>query len=210
MGNTLFHLQFPPPTLPLTTSISTLFESIDGWKQQLAGTGSITLSDLFAWLQSGATQFGYAKLHKSPAYLLHAPTFAKPRQFETKAQIVSPANANPGIVIATGSPDLSFGFGFNLVTRNLKGWCGNGGAGAYVTLESYPVGALDTLKKYKAVFTPGSKVEFYVDDVKLGELNTQLPNGTSGASGLIYLYSYTDTAHNEEIRVSEFNIIQEV
>lgn len=208
MPNSLFHLQFPTPELPTGSTFHTFFESLDGFKQQVAGAGTITLDEYYVTLKSGATQFGYARIYKIPSEPIVPLTWNKERTIESMFWIVSPAGGVPTIYITTGSVDGSYGFGFILLTRDLKGWCQNGGAASLVTLESFPAGALNIERRIKAILTPGLKVEFYIDGVKINELTTNIPQDTPHAARIIELKTYNDSTINEELYVSEFSMYQ--
>jgi hypothetical protein len=210
MGNILFHLQFPPPTLPETLVFDMFFESLDGWFQQVWNSATATLSANHVQLHAIASINSRALLQKSPYYPVVTPTWAKARTLKAKVRIVNTTNSGERFRIFTGNSDTPIGFGFLIENTKLYGRSGNGTLENIIELEQLPAAPYDLLRNLRAEFTPGSKVIFYVDDILKGELTTRLPTGTDGAVLFAWLEAWAINAFTRDLYVSQFRLTQEV
>ena len=89
------------------------------------------------------------------------------------------------------------------------GECAGGATPSQVILETIPPGAYSWSKHLHAVLTPGSKVEFYIDGVKKGELTSNLPAGLSETYYLMFFNLENLTAANEQAYLSMWKLFQE-
>lgn len=180
MPNVLFHLQFPAPEAANAFQWVTLFESLDYWNKQQVGTGAYTITETSLQLTTGLTSGGIQRIWKAANYLATLLTWAKKRTIQFRAYTIMDADDASENYICTGlGLPTAEGFGFKYQNDKIQGFAADGAAASFVDLLTGLVDAAPTTHRYKAVFTPGVKVEFYIDDVLLGEVTTHLPAGTT-------------------------------
>lgn len=187
----------------------TLLDTLDAISQSIFGTAQISLFPQYLQLKTGATFHSLAKIWKVPYYTVPDTSWAKSRKFHTKLRIIIGATGNPLIEIWTGNSDTPLGFGFEIAGHTIYGFSGNGSLSSFVTLETIPAGAYDVIRDLEAVFTPGSKVEYYIDGVKKGEITTRLPTGTSSSQYLFWVSIYNQAATDDQLLISHWKFYQE-
>jgi len=180
MPNVLFHLQFPAPEAANVFFWTTLMESFDQWDSQLSGTGARTFAPTYLLITTGLTSGGIARIWKAPAYPPHLMSWAKARTIQFRAYTIMDVDAGSENYICTGlGLPIAEGFGFKFTDTKIQGFASDGATATIADLVTALTPAAPTDHRYKAVFTPGVKVEFYIDDVLLGEVTTNLPAGTT-------------------------------
>lgn len=187
----------------------TVFESLDGVGQVKTGSSSISVSSSGLLVSTGGTINSEAKAYKNPQYDFPAFSWAKYRKFKTKAVFSQASGGNHQSYIWTGDPFNSKGFGLKVAGNKIQGGSGNGSSLTLTDLEIIPAGAFNIVRLLEAIFTPGSKVEFFIDDIKVGELTTNLPTGTSLATFLYYLAVKNLAAFTDYIALSKYLFYQE-
>ena len=187
----------------------TNFESLDGFANLTGGGGSVTLHHIYVILDTTQSMTGYAKLYKGISHAHPAPTWDKAYKFRTKVRILCETDETGDIYIVRGTVGNYPHLGFFINDGVLKGISRNGAAVSTVTLQTLGAAAYDEERALEVVFTPASKAEFYVDEVKLGEITTNLPSGTAYANYHFYLHVLTD-GNNKRIRfyISQFQSYQ--
>jgi hypothetical protein len=210
MPNLLFHLQFPAPALPAQIVVDSHFESIDGWDVSVGSPGSVVLDADKVWLSTGGGAGAWAGIVERMAYPRAPLTWSKPRQFKLKARLDVFSDTGSMIYICTGNRGTNRrAFGFRFFNTVIRGFSKNGGAESYVSLVTGITAPYTRDEVYEAVFTPGSKIDFFIDGVLKGTLTTSLPTGTEDAEYFGNLFVYSSVAVNHEIRSSMFRIIQD-
>ena len=180
MPNVLFHLQFPAPEAANVIGWTTLMESFDQWDSQLSGSGARTFAPTYLQITTGLSSGGIARIWKAPAYPPMLMSWTKARTIQFRAYTIMDTDPNSENYICTGfGLPTAEGFGFKFHNDKIEGFAADGSAASFVDLLTGLVDAAPTDHRYKAVFTPGVKVEFYIDDVLLGEVTTHLPSGTT-------------------------------
>jgi hypothetical protein len=142
----------------------------------MTGTGSYTLNANYLEVSTGPTSGGLARVWKAPSLSPLMPTWAKNRTIQFKAEIRMFADAASENYVSTGvGLPASDGFGFKFTDTKIRGFASNGGAVTLVDLITGLTPGTYYNYKFKAVFTAGIKVEFYIDGVLLGTITTNLP-----------------------------------
>ena len=210
MPNILFHLQFPAPSLPAQIGLDSFFESLDGWDVNAGAPGTVTLDVDKVWLSTNAGAGAWAGIMKRLAYPRFPLTWSKPRQFKLKARVDVTGDAGSLIYICSGNEASNrWAFGFRFTNTMVRGFSKNGGAESYINLITGLTAPYTRDEVYEAIFTPGSKIEFYIDGVLKGTLAVSLPTGTTDAERLGRLFVYSSVAVTHEIRTSMFRVIQD-
>lgn len=190
--------------------LSLLFESLDGYKQTKTGSGTIVLNERGIILGTGSTINSLARLSKLNNYLSPRWNWSKNSEFKTYVEIQSETSAVCNALIQVGNFGNNKHYGFKVTGGKLYGTTGSGAAESTVELETLGAGAYDIYRSLKAVLTAGSKVEFYVDDVKRGEISTNLPTEIDGVPYIIHLeITNPDVTQDKWLWVSHFVYSQE-
>ncbi|MBA7495706.1 hypothetical protein ES702_06295 [subsurface metagenome] len=188
---------------------ATNFESLDGFYNSASLTASVTLSDAMLELNTGTDNNALAYFRKEHTIQLPVGTWHNARKFRVMAQFYSTHNSTGINFIGTGKSYTLRHIGFCVVDGLLKGSVHNGSSQTTVTLEDWGGGSYLETRKLEAVFTPGSKAEFYIAGVKIDEITTGLPSGPTDAEHWICGYvKNTDGANNLTLRLSQFECTQ--
>jgi len=188
---------------------ATNFESLDGFYNSASLSATVTLSDAMLELNTGTDNNALAYFRKEHTIRLPVGTWNKARKFRVMAQFYSTASSTGINLIATGKSYVSRHIGFCVVDGLLKGSVHNGSSQTTVTLEDWGTGAYLKTDKLEAIFTPGSKAEFYIEGVKIDEITTGLPSGSADAEHWICGYvKNTDGTNNLTLRLSQFECTQ--
>lgn len=197
------------PDLLTNFFFQTFIESLDGFTQYKSGTGAITLYDYAVYLSTGSSINSKARLYKRCSIPTPGLTWNKKRELVVRASLTQSAAGNLSCRLWTGYDYNKYGFGFLVEGNYVLGECAGGSTPSQVVLETIPTGAYDWGKNLRAVLTPASKVEFYIDGVRLGELTSNLPSGLSETYYLMWLALQNLTASNEQAYVSMWKLFQE-
>jgi hypothetical protein len=197
------------PDLLTNFFFQTFFESLDGFVQYLRYTGAITLYDYAAFFSTGTTINSRARLYKRCSVPTPGLTWNKKRELVVRASLTQSAAGCLSCRLWTGYDYNKYGFGFLIEANYVMGECAGGTGPSQVVLEEIPAGAYTWSKYLRAVLTPTSKVEFYIDGVKKGELTSNLPTGLSETYYLLWITLENLTAANEQAYVSMWKLFQE-
>jgi len=210
MTNSYFHLHFPEPTFSEQIVYDSFLDSIDGFSQQIASGGSITLGTAKVTLSSGGGAGGEAVLTKKLTYPRLLPTWARKRSFRMRANIVAAVDAAPLISIATGLDVAgSRGFGFRFLPTKIEGFTRNGAPETHTDLLT-PIAQPYTKNEiWEAVLTPGQKVDFFISGALVGSITTNIPSGSTAAENICQLVIHADAAALHTMETSEIRVIQE-
>jgi len=211
MGNVLFHLQFPPIPDPPALLIESFFESLDGWEVTKSGSANVVLDLDKVTMTTGTTAASYALIWQRFAYPPGPLTWAKPRSFRVKARIDVGNDATSNLVIFSGEYEDNFrGFGFRFTNDKIRGWTMNGAARGYVDLEVGKTPPWTKTALFEAIFTPGTKVDFYIDGLLKGTRTTSLPSGTTDAEKLVGFFLANGAGVNHSLSFSIIRALQEL
>jgi len=187
----------------------TFFQSLDNSKNVETGSGTISLSDGRVRMEAGGAINDAAEIYRDLDYLAPAPTWSKTRKFKARLLMYADADCLEELWIITGRRGTYKHFGFRVASGILYGTCSNQVSRSEVALETLGAGYYSEERVLEAVFTPGSKVEFYVDGSLIDELTTTLPTGAVSAERLISLYMF-EGANSKycELAISQFKLYQ--
>lgn len=211
MPNQLFHLNLLQTTITPQVSLKTFFESLDGWNEYTSGTGLISLDTEGILLTSGNVIHGTAEIFKRNDNLPFTLTWDKPRTLLLTANITISTDLHPDVQIRTGPYDTNTpGFGFKFDRHTIYGFTANGTLSRNITLISITQNGWTATHKYKAVSTPPTKVEFYIDDVLKGTITDRLPSGNTDAEYLATIHVENDGAWQHIIQTGYTEITQDL
>jgi hypothetical protein len=151
-------------------------ESLDYWTKVASGTGALSAGATYHQITSGLTSGGIYRLSKQPVLPPFKADWAKARTIEFYAETLMDTDAASENYICTGSGlPTADGFGFIFTDSKIQGFACNGAPPTLADLITAltPAATYDHL--YKAVFTPGVSVKFYIDGVLTGTITTDLP-----------------------------------
>lgn len=175
----------------------TYFDSIDIWTQYTSNGGTIELEQAGdVCLSTSTTQNGLAELIRKIMFAPVKLNWGKKLELETTVDIQCNTDKYGTVRFFCGQPDYQRHIGFKIVDGVLYGSVGNNSSETTTLLETIDTVDYYITPKLKAVLTPGSKCEFFVDDEKLGEITTGLPTGKSMFPDLIYM-SVQNGAHTK-------------
>jgi hypothetical protein len=186
----------------------TIFESADGFDKSTSGSGSIGFAGGDLRLQTGETDGSSATLSKS---LFGSYDFSWDKQ--RKVSFGIEAESAPDILayIGTGykSEDEDYSFvGFKLVNYTLYGVVNDGSGETLVELKVYSL--LPGAFRLSFTYYPGSKVEFFIDNFKEGEITTGLPSGEEDSPDFIcYAQIKNTSANNKSLWLRHWDFWQE-
>ncbi|MBA7603959.1 hypothetical protein ES703_11077 [subsurface metagenome] len=187
----------------------TNFESLDGFYDSHSLSATVTLTEAMLELNTGTDNGALAYLRKDHTIQIPVGTWNKARKFRVMPQFYSTHNSTGINFIGTGKSYTLRHIGFCVVDGLLKGSVHNGSSPTTVTLEDWGGAAYLQTRKLEAIFTPGSKAEFYIAGVKIDEITSGLPSGSADAEHWICAYvKNTDGANNLTLRLSQFECTQ--
>ena len=174
--------------------LSTLIESLDGWKLYTSGTGSSNLNEYRLNLATGATQDSISNARdETRAGILW--TWARDKKVRINAYLYNVADVD--LRFGMGFMDITPGIKFRIYDSHVWGFVSNG---SDYTLTDF--GAISTgYHTFEIKFTAGSKAEFFVDGASVGEITTYLPTGTSGAEIPYFIEISNVTAANKQVNI---------
>ena len=181
--------------------IYTAFESIDAWTEYSTGTGNSdpTLGEVS--LDTGATISSIADIHCEVFVEGDAINFSKNPYFQTPLRLSSITNQTVYITNGHYSDDC---FGFKIIDGDLysihvKAGTSYTNAITGITLTNYNI--------YKAIYTSGSKIEFYVNDVLKITVTTNLPIATDVLEK--FRYRIQNTASERKYLFSQYLLLNQ-
>ncbi len=186
--------------------LESYFESIDGWTTAKLDSGSVTLALASVLLATGATSLSWARLSGEAFEEGNAADYLKNPRFIVIAKAL--ANTSQEIFLNCGSWDLD-GFGFKIVNGTLYALHLKD-TDEYTTDISVGVNILEW-HRYKAIYTSGEKIEFYVDDILRATHDSNLPEDGADAADEINYFSYRikNTAAANKRLVIKYCVLQQ-
>lgn len=190
--------------------INTYFESIDGYYKVPAGSGAANIAAGYLALSTGLTASSSYRLEKRLTIPIPLMTWSKRREMRTAAQFYAATSSEGTFWIVTGGYGTGFGFGFKMQDGKLYAHTGDGSDETNELIHDYGASGFFILKRLKCIFTPGSSVQFYVDDVLVATITTTLPTTTDSADFVLTFYIDNGTTIlNRVLTVSVYSIWQE-
>lgn len=141
-----------------------------------------------AFANTGATDYSLIKKQIGVA-LLTNPTWGKNRRFKTFLSPTFPTSSNRSVFAGIGLATGNF-IGFTTDSTNSNVW------GISISISTGSSTKIDlgvsfsTSQEFEAVFTSGSKIEFYLGGSYMTgkDITTNLPTGTTDADYVLYMY----------------------
>lgn len=187
-----------------------LFESLDGYKKTLVGDGAVVLDEYGIALSTGFTANSKARLDKQNDKLTCRWNWDKNSKFKSFIGISALTSVVCDAYIQVGNTGNAAHYGFKITGGKLYGTVGSGTAESTLELQTLGTGAYNLNRALRAVLTAGSKVEFYVDEVKLGEISTNLPSGIEYDPFIILLsVENPSVAETKYLKTSHWAYLQE-
>jgi len=199
------------PTMPYEDIYyDILTTSLDLYYTYNSGSGIINAEQNRIEMITGVTPGSVCYIQKEIGYP-HAPiTWDKDRKFRIYAQVICAGDNKIKGFLGIGDYPGGKYTGFLFDTGKLYGTSRTGGSADTVELADYGAG-FDETHLLQLIFTTGTKVEFYIDGTKKGELTTNLPTGTSDAKLIPTLYiENPGTNQSKTIYFSGWAFYQEV
>jgi len=174
--------------------LETYFESIDAYTSAVGTSGSIDLALASILLATGADDNSWAMLNGEAWTEGDATNYLKNPRFIVIAKVMDITEQEANMM--AGSMDIE-GFGFKiedgtLYAVHLKN------TDEYKTDISAGITVTDW-HRYKAIYTSGEKIEFYVDDVLKATHTTNLPEDGTDAADELNFFTFriftTETAN---------------
>jgi len=178
----------------------TFFDSLDGYHPDADGTGVVNLIYSELQLYTGTTADSYATLEKMPNYLFSRWDWDKSSELRTRISFEALSSVTGNFDAVIGYMGIYQHIGFKVTNGILYGTVGNGSAETTVELQTLGASNYAIIRDLRAVFTAGSKCEFYVDGTKLGEITANLPSGDPTYPYLLFL-SVTNPGVTEQKRL---------
>lgn len=177
----------------------------------VTGSGSISWSDAYVSIWTGATSGSYAYVKKDAWGISGAYSWDNKRYFGVhvyfstySAQYI---HVVTGFLNLAGSSTNTFRhIGFKLINGDLYGTVSDGTTEATLPLETLTT---SVRRRLECVLDPGVECRFYVDGVNQGAIATNLPAGTIRANNMLYAYVYNTEAANKYFYIYESRTLQE-
>ncbi len=152
--------------------ISTFFESIDGYAKQ----GNVpTLDELGVHLATAASLNSTSILFKQPTNNILS--FREKSYFKIVVTFDNISNVVAYLTVGQFGISEEY-YGFELSGATLKGSSSNANTGSSNAINLKTISAITT-HELKVQFNPNDKVIFYVNDVEVGSLKTELPSNNA-------------------------------
>lgn len=196
-----------PPTFALddlarenALYLVTNFRSLDGFVQTTSGAASINILPGAVRLDVDPDP-DFANLRDRLDYPSATATWDKDHTFST-AFFKEGASSQPTVTVGMGewSDTTEEGFAFERRGGDLYGKT----SGA----ETQLISGVSNEVQLRAEFTAGSKVEYYVDGTKEGEVTSGLPTGTTEADTLFSFFVVGGPDFSSKTFISEFKGVQ--
>lgn len=186
--------------------LESYFESIDAWANFTFGTGAITLNLASILLATGADINSWARLSGEAWAEGDAVNYLKNPRFIVIAKTKDVTDQE--IYLTAGSWDLD-GFGFKIVDGTLYALHLKDG-GEHTTDISAGITVTDW-HRFKAIYTSGSKIEFYVDDVLKATHSANLPEDGADAADELAFFNYRikNTAAANKRLILKYCVLQQ-
>jgi len=186
--------------------LESYFESIDAWTSGVGGTASLTEGLASLLLSTGTTINSWLRLNGEAWTEGDAVDYLKNPRFITIARTMSVTDQE--IYLIAGSWDLD-GFGFYIEDGTLYAIHIKDGT-EYKTDISSGITVTDW-HRYKAIYTSGSKIEFYVDDVLKTTHSTNLPEDGADSADELNFFSYRiqNTATSNKRLILKYCVLQQ-
>ena len=183
------------------------FTTLDGWTENHGGTGAVTIYIGSTKLETGANNGSRGQIYAEAASEGWAVRYDKNPRFIASAMIFGAADRTAFFV--AGGNDFG-AFGFKQVDDELFAYHKKDAIVSTTKIADIP-GAW-TQYRMKAIYTSGSKIEFYLDDVLVATHEANLPEDSVDAADEIVWALFETTnqaAANKVIYIRHMAITQD-
>ena len=178
---------------------TSFFDSVDGFNYLLSLGVTFTLPAWYVKLQVVITLNSRVRISKETRHSIIAFDWAKDRTWRAKVRVVSDVDSALEVWIGTGYVFSRECLGFVFTGGFIYARAATDVSNTDVQVENNPAGGFDVEHSYKIIYTAGIKAEYYIDDVLVATITTDLPTGTDEAEILTHLElrntSGTDTGN---------------
>lgn len=187
------------------------FESLSGYTTTPSGSGATSVDAAGVLMSTGATANSLARCDKSTTYVTIHNNFSRNRVLIAQVRFDCLVSVTGSFEIFTGGRSTTRKIGFRVSAGVLKGAIANGTTESTVDLQTLGVGSYSLQRSLKAVFTSGVKCEFYVDEVLLGTITTNLPSGIGTAMNIFNARAENPgVAEDKYLTVSAYNVLIQI
>ncbi|MBA7495669.1 hypothetical protein ES702_06258 [subsurface metagenome] len=189
--------------------LCTNFESLDGFTTSIQNSGEVNLEYRYLDIYTNTTVASWAYIAKQHAIQFPVTTWNKVHKFKAMVYFWSNPDNTGLIYIGMGRAHDGRHIGFLIEDGLFQGSVHNGTNQSKVTLEDWGSGSYAKTKNLEAIFTPGSKAEFYISGVKEGEITTNLPSGSTDSDFWFFYYTANSAeGKRNRSRISQFQFTQ--
>ncbi len=185
------------------------FESLDGLLIQGTNGGSVYLGDTYLALIIVPGAVAVASFKKKPSYSLVPLTWDKKRTLSFRTRFYSTVDSSMEAWLGTG--DLKFGSGIGLYFKDgiLYARTNKSGANTDILIEDFGLAGFDFTRKFVIKLTPTVDVKFYLDDILVATIITNLPTGSTNANTTAWFeLKNVSTTDAGNFRISYLDIYQ--
>lgn len=186
---------------------NTFFDSIDGFLKQVPT--AITFVD--GILQIYPSPPDIAILRKNLYYTPELLSWDKNKLIQFYAYTETPGDDVFWATIYAGSNDLSeLGIGIHFARNKIRGWCNDGSGRTYLDLITGLPDFYGEMRAYEIKSYPPAYVEFYIDGVYKGKIETHIPSGNDFAWYVFCVYNKSGSGDGACIQLSSFKHVQDL
>lgn len=177
-------------------------ESTTPYNPSVTGTGAVTIDGEGLKIATGATAGSTALIARVLLLAVSPISWGDDRTIEAAVKFVASGSSTGLEYYGWGNYDFNTFIGFQVDDGVFQAVWGGGGSLSTYTIADWGAGAYLEGKYLKAVFTAGSKIEFYVNNTLVHTATTNLPTGTLYADTILSAKSYNKAvAQNKRIEV---------
>lgn len=190
--------------------VELLVDLAERWYPQHTGTANTTDGIQGLVLYTGVTADSVGNLSKNLLASLSPLSWDKETKFNSYVNLDFKTNNIGDFWLVSGWPGNNVHIGFHVTGGKLYGSMYNSSLHTTTEYIDLGAGAFDVDKRLRWHLTPGVKVEFYINDVKLGELDCSSLTGTTNISNyFVWEIKNTGTATDKQAYISYLSFWQE-
>lgn len=185
----------------------TFFDSIDGFHKQTPSAITFVDGILQVYPSPAETAFIRKNLYYTPELL----SWDKNKVIQFYAYAATPGHDLAFAEIYIGSNDFAeIGIGIVFERNKIRGWCNDGSGRAYLDLITGLPDFYSEMHAYEIRSYPPGYVEFYVDGVYRGKIETKIPFGNDFAWYVFNAYDSCGPSDSVCIQLSSFKHVQDL
>lgn len=209
MGNLLSHVQFLDFSEALGFQLEEIFPSLDAYTIVALNMATVTLADGVVSITGNTTGSSGASLQRFFEWPRVDLTYDKKVILELWPAFDRKAAPDEDIFIRVGDKSIvDKGFGFHTKNDGIYGHSGDGSNYSELKIADAGPGAFTWDGILKAVLIPGSRVEFYIEGVYIGQITEHLPSDYFDPYCIFSAYVGPGAAAPHELYMSGFRFFQ--